>query len=155
CLNIDCPQRLRIALAWGRARSTSHEAFAGFPLHRAFRKEIAAFERLEVIQTRRWIERSREPIRPALESRTDIGFAVDVRFQLIQNRPALGIEPFRPVQIFQKLLAQQKLAIRSIEHIEEPVSIRLKQKLSRLALPICIDENRWFLRVPIMNVMWR
>jgi hypothetical protein len=46
------------------------------------------------------------------------------------------------------LFAEKELSVRAVEHIEEAVAVRLQKQLARLALPLRVDEDRRFLRIP-------
>ena len=52
-------------------------------------------------------------------------------------------------------LAQQKFAVRSIQHVKESVAIGLQQQLARPALPYAVYQNHVLIRVPIVVVVGR
>src|SRR5262249_48086110 len=145
--------RLRVRFSRRRSGAPAHVTFAGSPFHISFRKKIASFERREIVQTCCRIKRRRVPVRAALKPGTDVRFTVCVRFQVIQNGPALCVDSFCPVEILQELLTEQKLSICPVQDIKKSVSIGLQQKFAWLSAPLCIDEDRWLLRIPIVNVV--
>src|SRR5439155_18067331 len=95
-LDVDRADRLRERLARRRPRRPTHEALPRLPLHLPGREQVAALERLEVIKPGGGIERRREPVGAALEPWTDVGVAARVGLQIVEDRPALRIQPRRP-----------------------------------------------------------
>src|SRR5262249_15058019 len=103
----------------------------------------------------RRIERCGVPVRPTLEARAYVRFTFGIWFQVVQNRTAFCVEPLRPVQILQKLFAQEELSVRAIEDVEEPIAIGLQQRFAGLPLPLRIYKYRGFLRIPIVDIVRR
>jgi len=60
-----------------------------------------------------------------------------------------------PCHLLDQRLRKQHLSVRSVEHIEEPVAIRLHQQFSWLSLPDRIDKKNWLRRIPIPLVVRR
>ena len=70
------------------------------------------------------------------------------------GRP-VGVQTGRPRHVLHVLRAEQKLAIRPIEHVEKAVAVGLHQELARLTLPDGVHERRRLLRVVVPDVVRR
>src|SRR5262249_55505303 len=110
-------------------------------------------QRGKVIKACRRIKRSGVPVRPTLEARAYVRFTFRIWLQIIQNRTPFRVQTFGPVQILQEWFAQEKLSVRAIEDVEEPIAIGLQQQLASLPLPLRIDEYGGLLRIPIVDIV--
>src|SRR2546422_9418598 len=93
----------------------------------------AVLNRHHVVEARRRAERSCIPIRRSLRA----GYILVGQ----ELWPAIGTKSTRPRQPVYKFLGQQNLAVGAVEHIEEPVPIRMEHELPLLPSIARIDQN--------------
>src|SRR5713101_5026248 len=70
-------------------------------------------------------------------------------------RPTIFIEPFSPVEFVHVLSAVQIFARSAIEHVQEPVTVRLGERLYFLAAALHLDEKEAGVAVIVPDVVWR
>src|SRR5215471_7226868 len=71
-----------------------------------------------------------------------------------QNRPALLVDAFGPV-LFAIRATQQKLARQPVQQIVECIAIRYRDQLAGSAAKHGVDQHRYMVRIPVMDVVWR
>src|SRR5262249_14790822 len=69
------------------------------------------------------------------------------------NRAPIRIEAFRP-GLVNEVLAQKKLSVCAIEHVEKPIPIGDHHDLASNAVELDIGKYRSVCGIPIMRVVW-
>src|SRR5258708_21323496 len=111
--------------------------------------DAALLDRLQVIETGRGVEGRRVPVGRAVLRGTHL--RPRRRRLLTRNLhgTAVGADTGGPGQVPDERLGQEQRAVAAIEHVEEPVAVRVQHQRARLALPLRIHEHRRLGGVPV------
>ena len=64
-----------------------------------------------------------------------------------------GRETLDPRDFRREIARAEHLPVGAIEHVEDAVTIAVKQQLPRLAFPHLIGEHHWLHRVPVVRIV--
>src|SRR5262249_10783696 len=103
------------------------KSFAGHKLSRLRKKSIAALEGYKIEKPGSWVEGRRKPVSGAVNARADV-CAFCGGHSSGENRTSRLMDSSRPIQFLDEWFRPKKLAVHTVQNIEEAVAVALQQK---------------------------